>query len=495
MRAPLFLFSLLISLVVACTDMPTLPERPGVVEAPDVVAVTTMPSRDDGRTPSIVRLSLELGHAFPADAARAGRIVLVAGGADPAEVSAIAHYHTTAALRARFAPIAAWGEPVDAPTRFFVQPTAKLPAGRATLVLLIDRKDPFVTDLDVVDDGPIAQRVWPLEGGEANAITGWIYCARDGDTLDAALAATPEGTEVTIAPAAGVARLVRRGEAPCLELVPEAPLRAGLALPPPDIGGLSPSPGAILIDDVSGTPSEAHCGADEVSLGWLCARVDDDRIVLVGGDTAPLLVMGSVGSQTLAEGVAPHARVTVRGLAPSSTLDLALVVRAMTGEAHAAGSIRTIAAHRHLVLNEVLSHPPSGSALQRFVEIENDGDRPASLAGLRLADGDRFLALPPLLLSAGEFVLITPAGYVDGLGGDAPPSRSVSRVVVDALRLTTDLSLIDEADRVLSRFPGSTSTRTVSRGRRTPDHPDDAPDAFGFDANDKATPGSSNDVL
>ena len=492
MRASFALFSSLIVLVLACTDMPTLPERPGVVVPPEVVAVTTMPSRDDGRTPSIVRLVLELGHPFAADAARAGRIVLVMGGADPAEVSAIAHYHTTAALRARFAPLVAWGEPVEAPTRFFVQPTTPLPAGRATLVLLIDRKDPFVADLDVAAGALVAKRVWPLDGGEANALTGWIYCTNDDAALDAALATAPD--TIAIAPAAGTARVVRRLEAPCVELVPEIALNSGIAVPPPNLGALSLWPASILVDDVAGEPHEAHCNADEVSLGWLCARVDDDRVVLVGGDTTPLLVMGRIGAQTIAVGVAPHARVTVRGLPPSTTLELALVVRAMSGESRSTGYLHTIAPHRHLVLNEVLSHPPSGSPLQRFVEVVNDGDRPASLGELRLADGDRFLALPPLLLSPGEFALITPTGYVDGLGGDASPNKSVVRVLVDALKLTTDLSLLDDVDRVLSRFPGSTSTRTVSRGRRTPDQPDDAPEAFGFDANDKATPGSPNAV-
>jgi hypothetical protein len=181
----------------------------------------------------------------------------------------------------------------------------------------------------------------------------------------------------------------------------------------------------------------------------------------------------------------------VRGLAPSSLVDHALTVRCGRERAFSFRA-RTLPAHRHVVINEVLAHPPSGSSAQRFVELVNAGDRPASLVGLRLVDGETELPLPSLLLAPSAFVLITPSGFVDGLGGDAPIARATPRVTVDALKLGSGLTLLDDHDVVLSRFPGSTSTRTASRGRRTPDHPDDAPDAFGFDASGRATPGAKN---
>jgi hypothetical protein len=492
MRASFALLSVLVALVLACADMPTLPERPGVENPPDVLSVGTIPARDDGRTPAIVRLVIELGHPFPADAARAGRIVLVTGGADPAEVAAIVHNHTTAALRARFAAIVAWGDPPKAPTRFLVQPTAPLPAGRSTLVLLIDQKPPFVLDLDVVDDAVRARRAWPLPARRSGAVDAWTFCAADDGTLDTALEGAPD--VVTLAPSNVVAHVVRRSESPCLDLVPDAPMPAGLLLPPPAIGALAPWPEPIEIGPTIDETVDEHCTDDEVPLDVLCARVDDDRIVLTGNDAAPLLLLGTIGGRAIAEGLAPHARLTVRGLPASSALDLSLVVRTIGGESIHGARIHTSAPHRHLVLNEVLAHPPSGSSLQRFVEVVNDGDRPASLVGLSLADGDRFLELPARTLAPGEFVLITPIGYIDGLGGDVPPSKTIARVLVDALRLTTDLSLVDDEGRVLSRFPGSTSTRSASRGRRTPDRPDDAPDAFGFDAAGKATPGAPNAI-
>jgi hypothetical protein len=491
MRVSIPLLCLFVLLALGCTD-PTIPGRPGVENPPDVVFVHASPARADGRTAAIVRLTIELGHPFPADSARAGRILLVRGGADPAEIAAITHAHTTAALRDRFAPIVSWGEPADAPTRFLVQPMAPLPAGLATLVVLVDKKPPFVLDLDVGDDGPRAHRVWPIAGARSSALDAWTYCARDDDELDAALIDAP--AVVAFAPFAQTARLVRRHEGPCVDLVPEAALRLGQALPPPSIGALLLDPEPVTIGAVVADATESRCDEGDVSLGLACARVDDDRIVFMGNDVAPLMLLGSVGGQPIAIGLAPHARATIRGLPPSAVLDLELVVRAPAGSFVHRGPIQTKAPHRHVVLNEVLAHPPSGSSLQRFVELVNDGDRPANLVGLWLADGVDFLELPPRTLAPGELVLITPVGYVDGLGGDVPPSKTIARVLVEALRLSTDLSLVDDDDRVLSRFPSSTSTRRVSRGRRTPDRPDDAPDAFGFDAAGKATPGAPNAI-
>ncbi|MEO7093160.1 MAG: hypothetical protein ABI175_07915, partial [Polyangiales bacterium] len=419
-----FLLALLVALILGCTDLPALPERPGVQNPADVLSVSTTPLRDDGRTPSVVRLAIELGHTFPADAARAGRILLVTGGADPAEVAAIVHNHTTTALRARYATVVAWGEPAAAPMRLVVQPTAPLPAGRATLVLLIDKMPPFVLDLDVAAVDARARRVWPLAGEKASALEPWTYCARDEEALGEALVDAPD--VVVLAPSSVTARVVRRDESPCLDLVPEGPL-SGQVVPPPALGALALDPEPVTIDAVEDRPLDARCDDEDLSLGPLCAHVDDDRVVFIGSETASLLVLGDVAGRTITEAVAPHGRATVRGLPPSSALELAVVVRGHAGQWTHRVRFRTAASHRHLVLNEVLAHPPSGSPLQRFVEVVNDGDRPASLVGSWLADGATFYELPTQTLAPGELVLITPDGFIDGLGGDVPPSKTIAR--------------------------------------------------------------------
>ena len=148
-RTPWCLVVLVLALG-SCNDPDPQRLSPGVTLPPaDVSSVTFAPSRDDGRTPRAVRFTIELGQPAEADAARAGRIVLVAGGADPAEVLAIAKSRAPASLRARQVAIAAWGDPPNAPQRLYAQPSIALPVGRATLVVLIDRRPPFSLSVSI----------------------------------------------------------------------------------------------------------------------------------------------------------------------------------------------------------------------------------------------------------------------------------------------------------------------------------------------------------
>jgi hypothetical protein len=78
------------------------------------------------------------------------------------------------------------------------------------------------------------------------------------------------------------------------------------------------------------------------------------------------------------------------------------------------------------------------------------------------------------------------------LAGEAAPPKGVERIIVERLKLTTTLSLVEPSGAVVSQFPPTTSTRAVARGRRAQDTPDDAPNAFGWDAKNAATPGRPN---
>jgi len=484
-RALLVLFLISVSFLEACADSdPRSAIAPGVPNPPDVESVSTIPAREDGRTPRAVRLAIALGRVASADAARPGRVILVAGGADPADVIAISKSRASASLKARMVPLFSWGEPATAPKTIFAQPSTQLPVGRVTLVLLLDRKPPQSFELDVADEDEPIERVWPID--TTHGATPWTWCARDAIP-------TIETSEARFAPSGIAAKVVLRADSNCMELLPVEPLPDGTHVAPPNLGGISLSTAPVQIGKVTKIDAPS-CGADAIALGNVCARVDDDRIVLVG-DATPHLAMGRIGPSALVAPLAVADRFVVRGLVPSSTLDASLLLRDAWGDSEVSTTIRTKKARRHVVVNEVLSRPPSSSASQRFVEIVNDGDETASLSGLSFGDGDELYALPEVSLAKGEFALVVPKGFVDGLAGDEAPPPKTRHLVVDALKLTGEITIRESDGRVISRFPGSTSTKTVARGRSTPERPDDAADAFGWDALGRATPGRANRVV
>jgi hypothetical protein len=146
------------------------------------------------------------------------------------------------------------------------------------------------------------------------------------------------------------------------------------------------------------------------------------------------------------------------------------------------------------VVNEALARPPSGAPSQRFVELVNDGAESIDLDGLVVQDGDVEITLPTATLPAGGFVLLLPDAYVDGLAGEEAPAPDALRLYVDALKLSGGVAVVEADGTVRSRLPATTSTKTASRGRRTPERPDDAADAFGWDARGRATPGRANEI-
>lgn len=432
-----------------------------------VVSVAHTPARDDGLVAPISRTTIELS-SMVADA----RVLVIAGGASETEVIAFAKNRATSALRAREVPSSAWLRD----GRVFVQPGRALPAGRTTVIVLPEQRAPLTVELDVArDDTPVVRRVWSTR----ESVT---HCAER----------LPETLEDTIelAPAPALAHVVRHRGVPCFDVV-GAVTNAVL---PPTIAGMFVDPSPIAPPEPAPTRPEPPCPEDAYPLFPLCVRVDDDRIVIVGGAETKRLMLGSFGVFTTVATIAPGARHVVRGFPPLTPFVVDLLVRDGLGDHRVVNTITTRTRRRHVVINEVLARPPSGATAQRFVELVNDGDEPVDLNGLLFRDGDDEWELPALTLSPSAFVLITTEGYVDGLGGEPAPPKGVERILVDRLRLTTTLTVAEPTGVVLSQFPGATSTRTIARGRRMPDTPDDAPNAFGWDEHNSATPGRPNAI-
>jgi hypothetical protein len=474
------------SLVIACTD-PTAPPIPAGVRGVEVTAATIAPPETDGSTGPAFRITFTLSAPTRADAARKGRLLIVRGEVDDADVVALAKSRPSAALKQRIVEVTSWGTPAPAPTALHAQPTLPLDPGRATAIVLLADRAPVVHGFDV-GGGPIVRRIWPI--GARPVTSSMIFCGT-------ALAERRiEGRTIDLAPSERTATLRPLGDLPCFVVEAPPDLR-GVILPPPEIDGIAIEPGPIAIGSPAPLVDEPACPeASSALLGdpaILCARVEDDRIVLVGG-VSDRAILGTIGPRLAIASLHAGARAVVRGLPPATTLPIDLRVETLRGTRKVTGSITTAPARRRFVVNEVLARPPSGVAAQRFVEIVNDGDEEADLAGLSLVDGNVEHDLPALRVPAGGFVLVTPYAFVDGLAGDPAPPAGTARVTVEALQLSSEVALIEGPERVLSRFPKTTSTRKVSRGRRAPDRPDDAPDAFGWDLAGSATPGRRNEI-
>ncbi len=453
------------------------------VAGPGELEVEVSPVRAEGHVARVTRIALHFPGPIDTDATSSGHLVLVEGGASNDDVDAIARGNPLAALRARLAPVVTF-RTREAPDAVFVQPTRALAVGRLTLIARIDRKPPFVAELVVDDDAPIAWRVWPVRvAGKSDP---WIYCTT----------ALPDllPTTTTLAPSGVVAEVRARDDAPCIELRATSPLSSATSLPPPSIGELLLDPTPIVVTDV-GEPAlgDAHCPTNALALGPVCARLEDDRLILLGRDEGPVMALGAIGDSTMYAGIPLGARRVVRGLKPGTPFTIDLRLRDGGGESTFTTTLTTAPRRVHLVINEVYAKPSSGIATQRFVELANDGETPVPLSGLALLDGDVRIALDPLgpTIPPGGFLLVTTSSFVDGLAGEIAPPADTPRLHVDQLSLRTELTLDEGADTI-SRFPATTSTRKVSRGRRLPETPDDAADAFGFDAHGKSTPGAPN---
>lgn len=448
---------LLALLLMSCVE-PVAELPPGAPTAA-IASINVTPARTDGRTPSIARFEVELTLPLLDP-----RVIALTGGASPDDLTAYAKNRTTSALRAREIATTSWIEG----SKVFAQPVRPLPEGRSTLLILQDKRAPLATELDVAAAEPTATRTWT----SANVVT---HCAP----------LVPPLAPIALEPGHVAARVVPRG--PCFDVVADRAI-GGLVLPPA-LGSLPLDPSPIGAPELSSLRPEPPCPESAYALGPLCLRVDDDRLVLVGGAETKRAVFGRIGALSIGAAIPIGARHVLRGFPPRTDVPIDLLVRDALGDHPVRQTIATRPPRRHIVINEVLARTPSGATSQRFIELINDGDTAVDLAGLTLRDVDDEWELPDLVVAPGAFALITPEGYVDGLAGEPAPPKGVGRVLVESLRLSGELAIVEADGTVLSRFPPSTSTKVAARARRTPDLPDDAPDVFAFAP---PTPGRAN---
>ncbi|HEU4412846.1 MAG TPA: lamin tail domain-containing protein [Polyangiaceae bacterium] len=496
----------LVALFAACSRLPPLPEqRPpldgvagrgggggggqGAGGAGHVVELVTYPATQAGRAPRVAQFELR---PVPGQSVEAASVVLVRGEVSDVALRGLAKGEPPKSLLDRAVPSLVvrleGGALVVAPKAPLAEGAYTLAAGSAL----------FREGLEVVGDGlPIARRLWPPASGGAARFG--VYCA--DEALPAGLRAEPGPALGPHELRPGVVDDARVGA--CVTLVLGE--GAGAAVPPPPrvlagevpVAFLEPTP---LTPGPGGAPgpSPARCAPPAVALGPICCEALDDRLVLRPGPS-PVLALVEAGA-SLAARAFVDAPAVLRGLAPSTT---ARVVARYYDAAGAPGEasieVTTAPARPHVVINEVLADALGPEPASEWVELVNDGGDAVELEGFRLADGGGEVGLPAHRLGPGEFVLLTPEGFVPGAGGDVAPAPSAARLTLPALGKSglsnagEALALRAPGGEIVSRFPALPRPKPgASVARRRPEVPDDDAGGFVVSAPGASTPGGPN---
>ncbi len=269
---------------------------------------------------------------------------------------------------------------------------------------------------------------------------------------------------------------------------------------------LPASLGSVLLDPTplwiaEAVVASAACAETEIELGPGCAEPQDDR-VLLRGVGQPLVWRLEQGGARRLERTGAFGRFWLRGLVPDSEQRLeGQVFDAFGGEASLGAPFRTQAPRPHWVLNEVLSNPFGVEPVAEWIELFNDGDSPAELAGIRLEDASGGVDLPAARVEAGAHLLLARDDFGEADPRDVPLAENTQIVRLPSLAkggLSNSgeaLTLRAADGRALSRFPPIAAPHAgVSLARRRPDAFDDDPTAFAEHAAPGASPGAPNQL-
>lgn len=395
-------------------------------------------------------------------------------------------------LAERRVPSVAWG---GAGTELVLAPAERLVPGETYGIAALGRGVLGHLVVDVAQPS-YAARLWPpadsLQGGRR-----WVFCGE--------AAMSPPGDTVLLEPArvratagAGADRSGASAER-CLRLDLAGEPAEGLAVAPPELGGvaLDPSPTTL---GAGVTPEDASpCASVEAPIGPGCARVLDDRIVVRNGP-APLLWVFDDTTSSVVVSMAPGEAFTIGGLAPRARVSLAGSVTDLAGnEASFEAGFTTLAPLSHLVLNEVLANPSGPEKAGEWIELVNDGTTAVDLEGWSLEDAGRKVAIPKGTLEPGAYALLVSAAYDVTSNEDVAPAEGTLILRLPELGsggLSNEgerLRLEDAKGTIVSQFPALAASKPgVSIARRLPSSADDDKTAFGPSAPPGASPGAVN---
>jgi len=334
---------------------------------------------------------------------------------------------------------------------------------------------------------PRARRLFPPPGSPKHAVA--VVC----DTV-----VEPSTDELKLAPGdlslASDAGTAFAG-ADCLTLSVQGELHEPL-VSAPLLGGalLDPSPWLPLAG--ASAKSLAFCGTGEPFHG-ACLEVLDDRL-LVTPLADDLLFSLSAPRAATVVAAAGERTALLRDLLPQTALQLRGSV--LSGSGVSSGietSVTTVAARRHLVLNEVLANPAGVEPDAEWIELVNDSVAVASLAELWLEDSGGHVQLPDAELAPGEIALLVAESFRPS-ALDVPLAEGARLLRLASLGARGlgnggEPLLLVGREGVISRFPSLPAPHPGrSIARRTLDGADDDPKNFSEHGSPGASPGAPN---
>ena len=254
------------------------------------------------------------------------------------------------------------------------------------------------------------------------------------------------------------------------------------------------------------------CATGEQAMGGACVEAGDHALIVRTATTA-----AAVTRLTVTSGEGRRVAVTVRGtthrlaiggLSAASEVQWRLEAWDVGGRLRDAreGTLRTADAAPRVRLAEVLARPHSTSA-QEFIEVVNEEDVPVDLAGWVIESGGARSVLPAGAAVAGQGRAVVVGAAFDPRGvlrANDPAVQAGARVIVvrgslagRGLRDTgAELSLIDAAGVVVSRYPGTAPELSPQEGvsvvRADPELDEEDPAAWVHSRDGGSSPGGAN---
>jgi hypothetical protein len=335
---------------------------------------------------------------------------------------------------------------------------------------------------------PRVRRLFPPVGSRKYRAS--VLCDASGSGLLDPLMLQPGGISLTVT--SGMAGVVG-GD--CITLVADAELVEPMVAPPVLAGALlEPSPWLPSSGAVS---DEAVPCAAGTSFHGACLEVLDDRLRVTPGVHDLFFALEQPESVVLATRAGSRS-LLLGQLSPSSAVALGGRVLSSRGTLETfQATVTTTAAQRHVLLNEVLANPVGPEPDAEWIELFNDSQRAASLAGLWLEDAGGHVQLPSEELAPGELALLVSEGFrASGLDVAVPDGVRLLRVPSLGARGLSNGGeglLLVGPEGVLSRFPLLSAAHAgKSMARRWPDAADDDPAAFSEHGGPGASPGTPN---
>jgi hypothetical protein len=482
-----------------CLTPPILPPRPdaGLHDAAlppfALVGVEVRDTRGHVWPASAIPRSPSIRVAFTSPPADSSLVLLLTGEADADLAADLDSAPLRASTLARLIRASAHDED-GVVTLTPIEPLA--PAASITIALprwLEDgeghRLDAAITQTLIVaagsEAGAEASDAWPPDGAfdvsPALALAAIRFDGAIDDPTHAVVLSQRDAGFVVSRPGVTACEMIGWPEGVCVTLVPAAPLAPdtdyvlGIAPNAHDAtGALMPAfearfhTAAGVVAPLDWMPM--MCAIGETMLPSGCTRADDESISFRGQLSGAARLAWTAGASR-GVGLTPRGTVSIRiGDLSAMTLvpfavearDYAASVTSLTLPITTTEPLATIA------ITEVRADPFGVEPRQEYVEIENFGASPVSLAGMRLADSPSAMGdlLPTVSIPAGAHALLVAADFDPDDTADVPPPAGTPLVRLDASLASGGLSnsgeplfLRDAMSRWVSAAPASPPPR------------------------------------